>query len=238
MQQFTSAEIQRVDEAVAAAETVTSAEIVPVIARSSGRYDRAEDAFGACCGVALLLFVEFFLHPALEPPIDWRELSLWPILTKLLFLTLGTVIGIVLSSHLPAVRRFFVPRRELTAEVQARAKQVFFDQRVHHTTGRWGILLYLSLFERRAVVLADDRIVEELGDSTIERWCMHLTEQVGAGDPIHALERVIAEIASELAIVCPATPDQKNERPDAMILIGDIVDETSMTEVQSSAPAG
>jgi len=235
MEQFTSAEIQRIDNAVQAAEQLTSAEIVPVIAKCSGRYDRAEDVFGACCGVGLLLFVEFFLHPSLEPPMDWREESLWPILMKLLFLMLGTVVGVVLSSHLWGIRRFFVPRSELTAEVQARAKQIFFDQRVHNTTGHWGILLYLSLFERRAVVLADDQIVERLGDSVIDRWCLHLTEHVGANGPIFALEKIIAEIASELAEACPATPDQTNERPNTLVLIGDLSDDASSSNPKTAA---
>ena len=94
---FGDADRDRVNAAVREAESATSAEILPVVARSSGRYDRPE---------------------------DW-------------------------------LRRLFTPHTQMREEVLSRAREVFFDQRIHHTGGASGVLLYVSLFEHMAAVIAD-----------------------------------------------------------------------------------
>ena len=52
---FNDQERKRVDDAVAQAEKRTSAEIVPVVATSSGRYDRAEDIVGLFVGLIVVV---------------------------------------------------------------------------------------------------------------------------------------------------------------------------------------
>ena len=51
---FDDSDRKRIREAVTEAETHTSAEIVPVLTESSGRYDRAEDLAGCVLSIGLL----------------------------------------------------------------------------------------------------------------------------------------------------------------------------------------
>ena len=51
---FDDSDRRRIREAVTEAETHTSAEIVPVLTESSGRYDRAEDLAGCVLSIGLL----------------------------------------------------------------------------------------------------------------------------------------------------------------------------------------
>ena len=57
---FTDSDRERVNNSVRAAEARTSAEIVPVVATASGRYDRAEDLIGLWLGVLFMVVTAVF----------------------------------------------------------------------------------------------------------------------------------------------------------------------------------
>ena len=59
---FSDADHERVNQAVREAESSTSAEILPVVARSSGRYDRPEDIVGLWFA-ALAMIIVWFVFP-------------------------------------------------------------------------------------------------------------------------------------------------------------------------------
>ena len=139
----------RINRAIAKAESKTSAEILPAVAASSGRYDRAEDVVGFW--FALLLFsVAWMVFQRVAPDGDsWTgveavRVGLLPLLGVLV---LGFIIGAVLAGRLPGLRRLFVPRREMDRETAERAKAIFFDKRLHRTVGSTGVLLFVSVFE-------------------------------------------------------------------------------------------
>ena len=69
-ERFTGSDRQQVAAAVAAAESQTSAEIVPVIAAASGRYDRAEDLVGLWTAVALMALFGRFGASSFPSPTD------------------------------------------------------------------------------------------------------------------------------------------------------------------------
>ena len=67
---FSDTDRQAIEAAVAAAEQRTSAEIIPVVATASGRYDRAEDLFGVI--VALVaLSVAWLGFQDIRAPSSW-----------------------------------------------------------------------------------------------------------------------------------------------------------------------
>ncbi len=210
---------QRVAQAVASAEARTSAEILPVVAASSGRYDRAEDIVGLWVGV-LALAVGWWLAQGVE-------LSEWGVPRPRLGLpsVLGLVVGGwllgVLGAHVfPGLRRLFIPRSEQKAEVERAARQVFFDRRVHHTEGGSGLLVYISLFEHTAVVLADAQVLEKLGQQKLDALCTQLVSGLREGSPTDALCRTIEQAGLVLAEALPAQAENRNELPDALVVMG------------------
>ena len=104
-------------------------------------------------------------------------------------------------------------------EIALRAREIFFDQRVHHTEGSTGLLIYVSLFEHIAIVLADQEILSKLGQAVIDQLCEHLTKQLHHGDYTNAIASVIAEAGDQLATVLPRESDDVNELHDTLILI-------------------
>jgi putative membrane protein len=217
---FDEAQRKRVDDAVAEAESKTAAEIVPVVATASGRYDRAEDIVGLWLGL-IALTVTWWLYPASEDEVgSWSGM---PAVLEIISLLAATVIGFfagaTLGSYVFPLRRLFTPRRQMQDEVEGRARQVFFDSSVHHTAGGTGLLIYVSLFEHLAVVLGDRIVVESLGQEEIDRLCEQLTEALRSGDLTEALCSTTRTAGEKLAEKLPRADDDVNELPDSLVTL-------------------
>jgi putative membrane protein len=104
-------------------------------------------------------------------------------------------------------------------EVAARARETFFDKRIHHTSDATGLLVYVSLFEHRAVVLGDQNVMDKLGQDFLDRLCQQLTAGFRQGKPLETMCAVIASAGEELAGPFPRSTDDVNELEDTLILI-------------------
>ena len=211
---------KQIDAAVVDAERQTAAEIVPVVATASGRYDRPEDMAGLAVAIVAL-----WLAWLLVPQQTSQAGSWWSIPPALQFAIYaaatigGFMLGSALAMLLPPVRRALTPRSQMRDEVLARASQVFFDHRVHHTDSQAGLLIYLSLYERMAAVLADERVLEKLGQPALDELCDRLTAELRAADPTAALCNTIRDAGQRLASVLPAQETNPNEIADALVTI-------------------
>lgn len=213
------ADRDRINQAVRTAESASTAEIIPVIASSSGRYDRAEDLVGFWTGQIAFWGVWLFLPVSAESG-SWSGLS-----SSTQFACysaaciLGFIAGTVLASHIDALRWLFIPYHQMHEEVQSKARSVFFDQRVHHTQGSSGILIYISVFERQAMILADQSAFDAVGQQHLDELCQSLTCQLKAMSPASALIETISTLGQKLASCLPRTAPSTNELPDALVLM-------------------
>jgi putative membrane protein len=215
---FSDADHRRVTEAVAAAETGTAAEIVPAVARASGRYDRPEDVVGLWFALAAIAVV-YSVRP--QHATEHGSWDTFPTLLHLAVLlgagVLGFLSGVILAARVGWLRRLFTPRRQMTEEVATRAQQTFFDRRVHRTAGRGGVLIYISLFEHAAAIIADETALAKLGQATIDELCRDLTERLPRDGVIPALCHTITLAGERLAPVLPRLDNDHNELEDRLI---------------------
>lgn len=209
---------QAVEAAIADAESRTSAEVVAVIAAASGRYDRAEDIAGLWLGSLAMAALWIFWPAPAQDTGEWGAPVWLHYLGWLAALGGGFVAGAVLASRINPLRRLFTPRREMLEEVQARARAVFFDQRVHRTAGGTGLLVYVSVSERMACILADEPVHEALTQPVIDGLCRKLTAAMGE-DPGTALGDVIQEAGTRLAEALPRQKDDTDELPNTVIFL-------------------
>ena len=215
---FSEADHRRVTDAVAQAEARSSAEVVPVVANSSGRYDRAEDMAGLWFGL-IALCVGWWLLQGVELS-DWGVPRPRLGLPSVLGLVLGGfVLGVVLAHLSGNLRLLFTPRREQQAEVERAAREAFFDRRIHHTEGGSGLLVYVSLLERMAVVLADAQVLEKLGQPKLDALCASLVAELRKGAYMDALCNTIDQAGLALAEVLPAQAQNRNELTDALVVM-------------------
>jgi len=215
---FSAEDRQRVNRTVGQAEAKTSAEIVPVVVTASGRYDRAEDVVGLWCGTAAVIGAWFLVPATEEAPGTWGgippEVRLVAMVLALVF---GFLIGATVASRAGWLRRLFTARAEMLDEVQARARSAFFDCRVHRTGGGTGLLVYVSLYERMATVIADDTVLDKLGNAALDDLCHGLTGDLRHGNLADALCLTITAAGDRLGAVLPRTSGDANELPDALV---------------------
>ncbi len=129
-------------DAVRDVEAVTSAELVVAVRARSGSYLHADLTAGILAGVAVLAVLLFS---------RWEFALLWFVLDPLLA---GLLAGGI-SSRIPAIRRALTGPADRRRQVETAARALFVEKRIHGTSGRTGLLLYVSVLEREAAVVAD-----------------------------------------------------------------------------------
>jgi putative membrane protein len=219
-QQFSASDHRQVAEAVATAERRTSAEIVPVIAAASGRYDRAEDLVGLWTAVIALVCVATVWNVEFPEPDGWDEPSrVAQTLALAATVVIGFFAGAAIATRVSSLRRLFVSHAQRRDETWARAVQVFHDRRISRTATRSGLLIYVSLFERTAAIVADEAVLRELGQAELDELCRQLVERLKQGQPIAALTASIGAAGESLAAHFPPSTPRANELSDALVVL-------------------
>jgi putative membrane protein len=156
MKLLTQEQKERIQRAVEDAEKKTSGEIVPYIVKRSDYYWEAFLKSALTFNIISLLI--FFTIYELQTIGHIPEWSIWdkfltlPVVIS--FTLMFTIFGFVIC-YIPFVRRFFAGKQLLNERVYARAKEAFLEKEVFATRNRTGVLIFISYFEHRVVVLGD-----------------------------------------------------------------------------------
>lgn len=209
---FSADDRKAVSAAVAEAELKTSAEIVPVVATTSDRYERAEDLVGL--GTALTAVAATWTQfQRFVPSSDWEgdaELALH--LPYVLFVfAAGWALGVVLAKTLPWLKRLAISRKTSLARVLIAAHHAFESLHVGGTSNSEGVVIYVSLFERRVCVWADHSVSEKIPESEWKDACTALTAALREGKPREGFVLAIRKLGEVLAKHFPAQPAHSNE---------------------------
>jgi putative membrane protein len=188
---------KRVSKAVVEIEKKTSAEIVVVMRRTCGDYLRSDLIVGAIAALALLCV--FLYHPA------EFDFTYFPIEQLVAF-----VLGAVLCSQLPPLRRALVPKRKRREWVETAAKATFVDKGVSRTRKRSGVLVFVCGYEHDAVVVLDVGLDPKKLGEPLERVRESLRAAARAGD-LDAFVRGLEALGACLAESYPATEDDVDE---------------------------
>ena len=148
---LSSADRARVREAVERAERRTAGEIVPFIVERSGGYEVAVWR-GACLSAVAALAGALLV---LRLYAGWGLAWLYDPWGPALVAAAAGALGGVATAFLPPLRRRLAGAARLDLAVRQRAARAFVDEEVFDTRERTGILLFVSVFERRIEVLAD-----------------------------------------------------------------------------------
>lgn len=151
---FTSPELDTLRARVEEAEKGTPGEIVVFVAPRSGSYEAALWRGGA---VGLLLSIALWFVLALSWR-GWGMTWLWSPIFAVGLSGLGSITGAVLAHRSARFLRVLAGKKLLAHQVHHRAQQTFLEQGVAETAARTGILLFVSLLERRIEIVADKGI--------------------------------------------------------------------------------
>jgi putative membrane protein len=183
---LTDAAKKALSDAVRDVESRCSAELVVAVRARSGSYLHADLIAGilvALAGLTGLLFS------------PWPFDLVWFVIDPLL----AGALGAFLASRLPAVRRALTFQRVRRRQVETAARATFVEKGVHGTTGRTGVLVYISLLEHEAAVI-HDLGVETL--ATTDGWQLaveEIEEAVRRGEDGVALAALVRALGDVLA---------------------------------------
>jgi len=182
-------------------ETTTDAELVLVVRARSGSYRHTDYLFGSLLAFAGLLFLLF-------SPFDFHQY--WVAIEVALLFVIGTVI----ASRSNSLRRLLTTDKCRSSAVRTGAAAMFYEAGIANTNAEMGLLIYLSVLERRLELIADRGILK--GVNALE-WNQQLFElrQAGRKADAESLQTGLENLGALLSKHLPATGENPNELPDA-----------------------
>jgi putative membrane protein len=201
MRGFHDKYFDEVTRVVAGVEETCTAEIVVAVEPRSGNYRDVDLAVGA--GLAFLGLAGLLYNP-------WYHPEHWVLIDVALLFALGAWV----TGAVPAIRRALTRPERREAQVRMAAGAAFHEERVWTTRARTGILIYVSLMERLAVVVADHGITEAVPAPDWNRIATRLRSIGGTDEPSRALLEGLRELGTVLAAALPPTEDNPDELPN------------------------
>jgi putative membrane protein len=211
-----------VTNAVTAAEMQTDGEIVTMIARRSDSYHDA----GLHWAIAVVFlavsafaaFPDFYRDLILRLTGSWEhELSERALLTWLLVVIILKFLAVRYILAWMPLRMALTPRATKARRVRRRAVLLFRTAAEARTRARTGVLIYLSLDEHRAEIVADAAINDKVSPEAWGEAMAALVSEIRAGRPGQGLAEAVRQTGIILAAHFPRSADDSNELPDRLI---------------------
>ena len=194
-----------VRDAIARAEKKTVGEILPVVV------ERSDPHPGANWLAALLCVL---IGSALTAGwLPWDR----PALVLLLQLAMG-IVGFGLAAVLPDFKRLFISANRATSVAEEQAFQEFYANGLHKTEAATGVLIFVSLLERRVVVMADEGINARVEDNFWAQTDAVILKGIAGGSLRDGLVAGIDRAGDCLAEFFPWVEGDRNEIPDRIII--------------------
>lgn len=201
---ISEAERNRVVEAIRAAESKTAGEIFCVITRASSGYRLVPIAWAAL--IALLV------------PLPLIYFTSWP--AGLIYMTqLIVFLAAMAILSLPALRYRVVPRQAMHSRAHAEARRQFLAHGLHLTKERTGVLIFASVAEHYAEIVADAGINEKVTPKVWEDAVAAMVTAIGDGRPGDGFIAAVERCGAVLAEHFPPGTINRNELPNKLVVI-------------------
>jgi putative membrane protein len=195
---------ERISAAIQAAEAKTSGEIVCVLARVSA------DA----------VTLPILIAAALALALPWLLVATTEMtVTRILLLQIAVFVVLAAVLCLPPVRVALLPRAARRAVAYRMAREQFVSRGLARKKDRTGVLIFVSLAERYARIIADEGIASRVPQSEWQGAVDTLTGHMRDGRIAEGFISAIDQCGRELAAHFPRTGVSRDELPDRIYLI-------------------
>lgn len=220
---ISEADIDRVTDAVTAAEARSDAEIATIVAERSDNYNDVPLIWAALVALLALAvyaaFPEFYIGLLDRLTGGWHVWTMREWMTVLVF---ATAIKFLATRYIVGwwpLRMAFTPGRTKTRRVRARAIALFKASTERRTHSRTGVLIYLSLAEHRAEIVADEAIVAKVKPEAWGAAMALLIDELKRGHPGEGMAAAVTAIGAVLAEHFPHSGTDPDEMPNRMICL-------------------
>jgi putative membrane protein len=198
-------DLEQVRAELAKVEQGTTGEIVPVVLERSDPHPSAD----WLAALAMVLVGSALLAGILP----WDR----PLFVLLTQIALGAV-GFALARALPGVKRLLVSDAQAAAAAEEQAFQEFYRNGLHKTQDATGVLIFVSLFEHRAIVLGDEGISRYVHADHWSSVDNAILAGIRDGSLRAGLIAGIHAAGKELQRLFPSIKDNQNELSDRLIV--------------------
>ena len=200
----------RVTEAVQAAEKLTAGEIVVMIISASYHYPMANVIGAVFFALPLALILTTFTG-------EW----LW-IGGQNMWLFLGYLVVLFSLFHelikrWPWMKRCFILEHQIQEEVEEAATTQFFNQGLYRTRDETGVLVLISVFERKVWILADRGINAKVQAGQWDDIVKMIVDGIKQNRQTDAICEAVEKIADLLKTHFPIKPDDTDELKNLII---------------------
>jgi putative membrane protein len=207
---ITPEEHARIAAAIKAAEAKTDGEIYCVVAHASDGY------FFPAAFTATIAMLVASLAVAFGLEYLWLSVRLPHFMLAQAF---AAVCMFALLWLAPSLRIHLAPRRLRYAAAHANATKQFLARNVHLTSARTGVLIFVSLAERYAEVLADSGIDAKVDQQVWDGVVRDLTAHAASDRLADGFVQAIGAVGAVLAEHFPVSPGDVNELDDHLVEI-------------------
>lgn len=204
-------EIQSLERQISQIESRCDVEIVPVIVRSSSHYPQTPITLS-------LLWVILFIEMSSVLNIEWG----WDGQARAVGFGIVFILGLFLLipwlSRFPKVKMWMTHRSVEEEQCWKRAEIEFYSERVTQTKKDNGILLFISLLERRVIIKGDSGIAEKLDSAVWKRAVESVVDATRQKKMAQGIEHVLQEMESLLIKCFPVTSGRENEIPNTFTI--------------------
>lgn len=200
----------RIAAAIRAAEARTSGEIYCVVARASDGYFVAAALFVTAGIMAASLIAALVLDRGWQPV---------PLAHFVAAQILAVATALVVLRVFPALRLHFVPLRLRYRRAHDNALKQFLARNVHITSARTGVLIFVSLAERYAEIVADSGINARTPQETWNAIVAELIDNAREDRLADGFVAAIGTVGDILAAHFPVSERDTNELGDHLIEI-------------------
>ncbi|WP_339473065.1 TPM domain-containing protein [Pseudomonas sp. RL_5y_Pfl2_69] len=195
---------RQVEEAVTRAEMHTDAEIVTVLAPRADDYSYIPLLWASLIALVVPAVVHF-LNSGLTT-------------YTLLMLQWASFVFLSLIFRLPAITTRLIPPRVRHWRASNLARRQFLEQKLHHTAGRTGVLIFVSEAERYVEILVDEGISRHLDNSDWGTIVNDFVRRVALGHTAEGFITCIDACAEVLKQHVPKT-QARNQLPNRLVML-------------------
>ena len=209
-------ESERIARAVVAAEEKSGGEIVTAVIAESDDYGFRELFFAVIAGFMILNLVTFFL-PSIETLLSARswgaQSGILPFLPGMAGLLAGGAAYFL--AQIPAVDRLIIPGAVMAEAVRRRANRHFMESGAYDTLDQTGVLIFISILERRVELIADRGINARVGAETWNEIVASLSAGISRGELADPMVMAVEKCGDILAGHIERRQHDTNELDDS-----------------------
>lgn len=178
-------------------------EVVAIIKTQSGAYK--DISYGVGAVVLFLAYTYFMFAPAVFD------------VYLIYFMTIASFfLGFSIIEFILPLKRLLTSEKRKNKQVELYARAIFQKAGIRHTSEKIGILIYVSLFEKKTTIIADSGAEEALPSEEWKTLRTNFQGIFGTQDVLAALIKQLKISKETFSEYIPSVEDNVNELPDNM----------------------